>query len=268
MPANNLKILFIGDIEGALGRQGVKEILPRWQKKYQPDLIIANIENLAHGKGLTSKTVADISGIGIDVFTGGNHTWRKQDLSDFTDLKIATPLNDVRTLPVHRYQEISLGGQKIAIINLLGQSLMNSDTINNPFLAIQELLPNLASDIIIVDMHAELTSEKRAMGFFLAGKVAAVIGTHTHVPTADAQILPPGTAYITDVGMAGSFSSVLGIKKEVIIEKFLTGSHIRHELPEAGQIEINAVLLSIDRQSKNANDIKLLREIISAPSGN
>jgi polar amino acid transport system substrate-binding protein len=134
---------------------------------------------------------------------------------------------------------------------LLGESLNNKDnTVSNPFLKINEILPELDDNIIIVDMHAELTSEKRGMGFLLDGKASAVVGTHTHVPTADAQILSQGTGYITDVGMVGAFNSSLGIDKNLMLEKFLTGSNVRHELPESSQIEINAVLLEIDKMSK------------------
>ncbi len=264
MPANKIKILFFGDVVGALGRQGVKTILPRWQKKYKPDLLIANIENLAHGKGLTQKTVADIEESGIQVYTGGNHVWRKEDLNKFPELKIATPLNDSRTLTTHRQQTITIKGKEIIVINLLGQGLMREEeTVSNPFVIMQEMLPKLQKKIVIVDMHAELTSEKRVMGFLLDGVATAVIGTHTHVPTADAQILPKGTGYITDVGMVGAFNSSLGIDKDVILEKILTGAPIRHELPETSQIEINALLLEIDSEAKKTSKIQHLREIIS-----
>lgn len=264
MPANKIKILFFGDIVGSLGRQGVKTILPRWQKKYKPDLLIANIENLAHGKGLTQKTVADIEESGIQVYTGGNHVWRKEDLNKFPELKIATPLNDSRTLATHRQQKITIKGKEIVVINLLGQGLMREEeTVSNPFVMMQEMLPELQNKIVIVDMHAELTSEKRVMGFLLDGVATAVIGTHTHVPTADAQILPKGTGYITDVGMVGAFNSSLGIDKDVILEKVLTGAPIRHELPETSQIEINALLLEIDSETKKTSKIQHLREIIS-----
>jgi polar amino acid transport system substrate-binding protein len=264
MPAKNIKILFFGDVVGSIGRQGIKNILPQWQKKYGPDLVIANIENLAHGSGLTEKTVTDIQTTGIQIYTGGNHTWRKESLDKFLDLKIATPVNDSRTIDQHRYQKIKIDDTNIVIVNLLGESLNNKDnTVSNPFLKINEILPELDDNIIIVDMHAELTSEKRGMGFLLDGKASAVVGTHTHVPTADAQILSQGTGYITDVGMVGAFNSSLGIDKNLMLEKFLTGSNVRHELPESSQIEINAVLLEIDKMSKKCIKITHLREIIN-----
>lgn len=263
MPDNTIKILFFGDVVGSIGRQGIKTILPLWQKKYRPDLVIANIENLAHGSGLTEKTVADIQTTGIQIYTGGNHIWRKKSLDHFLDLKIATAINDSRTLKEHRFQTITIKETPITIVNLLGESLNKNETISNPFLAMQELLPQLKDQIIIVDIHAELTSEKRGMGFFLDGKASAVIGTHTHVPTADVQILTNGTGYITDVGMVGAFNSSLGIDKDLMLEKFLTGLNIRHELPEPSQIEINAVLLDIDKSNKKCQKITHLREIIN-----
>jgi metallophosphoesterase (TIGR00282 family) len=265
---DKITIIFFGDVVGSIGRRGVKSILPVWRKKYKPDLVIANIENLAHGSGLTAKTVADIETAGIQIYTGGNHTWRKEDLSNFPELKIATPINDIRTLAQHRYQEIIIKKTKIAVVNVLGEGMMKDDSIINPFLAIRDALPEISKHLILVDMHAELTSEKRAIGFFLDGQVAVVMGTHTHVPTADAQILPGGTGYITDVGMNGAFQSVLGIDKDVIIEKFLNDSPVNHEIPETSQIEINALLLEVDIKTKKTTKIKHLREIISAKEKN
>ncbi len=264
MPDNKIKILFFGDVVGSIGRQGIKNILPSWRTKYQPDLVIANIENLAHGSGLTQKTVEDIASCGIQLYTGGNHIWRKEDLANFLDLKIATPLNDVRTLAEHRYQQIKIKDTDITVVNLMADSLNKDNTISNPFTAIQDLLPELKDQIIIVDIHAEFTSEKRGIGFLLDGKAAAVIGTHTHVPTADVQILPGGTGYITDVGMVGAFQSSLGIDKDLMLQKFLTGEKIRHELPEPSQIEINALLLEVDKKTKKTTKIEHLREIIPA----
>jgi len=263
---DKIKILFFGDVVGALGRKAVKDIIPQWQKKYKPDLIIANIENLAHGKGVTPKTLQDICDAGVQILTGGNHIWAKSDLNEIaeqSEFKIACPANDSRAPQKYFYQSIDINDQKLIIVSLMGRVFIEDENLSNPFHRIDELLnkfPNNAN--IIVDMHAEATSEKRAMGFYLNGKVSAVLGTHTHVPTADAQILSKGTAYITDVGMVGAYYSVLGIKPAVIIDKFLTETHIRHELPETGQIEINAVLLELDNKTHQTTNIKLLRKII------
>ncbi|PWB38647.1 MAG: metallophosphoesterase [Parcubacteria group bacterium] len=267
MPAKKTtKIIFFGDVAGSFGRRGVKKIIPLWQGKYQPDIFVANVENLAHHKGVTIKTLEELRSAGIKAMTGGNHIWSKHDIGDLardTDFALACPLNDSRTPKKYSFQSVPVGDQQLIFINLQGQTFMESDYTSNPFLAIDKLLPELPAEaMIIVDVHAEATSEKRALGFYLAGRIAAVIGTHTHVPTADSQILEGGTAYISDIGMTGPLDSILGIKKEVIIEKFLSSDRIRHELPESGQTEVNAVLLEIDNRSKKAVRIEHLREII------
>ena len=260
------KILFFGDVVGALGRKAVKEIIPQWQQKYKPDLIVANVENLAHGKGLTTKTLNELKDAGVHVFTGGNHLWAKYDPQDIVkegDFSIAAPANDSRTPENMRYQTIEINNQKIVIINLTGRTFIEDDNLSNPFHQIDRLLDEMSPDTIrILDMHAEATSEKKAMGYYLDGRITAMVGTHTHVPTADAEILPAGTGYITDIGMVGPYPSVLGIKSEIIIDKFLKEEHIKHELPDSGQIEVNAVLLEIDNTSHKTTKIKLLREIL------
>ena len=264
---NKLRIIFFGDISGALGRKGITDIVPKWKRKYKPDVLIANIENLAHNKGVTLKTMQQIDEAGIDVFTGGNHIWKKYDitqLAEETNYKIACPANDSRTPDKYRYQTLEVNDQKLIVINLNGRTFMEEETVTSPWEKIDELLEQLPKKAnIILDVHAEATSEKRAMGYYLDGKVSAVIGTHTHIPTADAQILEKGTGYITDIGMTGPFDSVLGIKKEIIIDKFLTDTAIRHDTPETGQIEVNAVLLEIDTRSHKTTRIELLREIIN-----
>lgn len=269
MPDKKTKIIFLGDISGVLGRQGVTKIIPKWQKKYKPDIFIGNIENLAHNKGVTPKTLQEVSKAGISIFTGGNHIWKKYDIPTLareTDYKIACPANDVRTPDKYLYQTAEIKGTNLIVINLGGQTFVEYDDeqLNNPFIKIDQLLDKLPKDSnIFVDLHAEATSDKRAMGLYLDGRVSAVVGTHTHVPTADAQILEKGTGYITDVGMIGAYPSVLGIKKEIIIEKFLTKDKIVHDLPRTGQIEINAVLLEIDNKTHKTTHIELLREIIN-----
>jgi polar amino acid transport system substrate-binding protein len=263
---DKMKIIFLGDVSGSLGRRGVKNIVPLWQKKYQPDIFIANIENLAHNKGITLKTLEEIYNSGVKLYTGGNHIWKKYDISQLareTDYQLACPANDSRTPEKYLFQTVDVNGQKLTIINLNGRVFMKEDNLSNPFFKADELLKSIDKDSnILVDFHAETTSEKRAMGFYLDGRVSAVLGTHTHVPTADAQILQYGTGYITDVGMIGAFPSVIGITKEIIIKKFLTDQQIIHDLPTSGQIEVNAVLLEIDNNTHKAIDIKHLREII------
>ncbi|MBT4516624.1 MAG: YmdB family metallophosphoesterase [Candidatus Komeilibacteria bacterium] len=265
------KILFFGDVSGTLGRQGIKKMAPLWKEKYQADIIIANVENLAHNKGLTLKTMAEMAEAGVEMFTGGNHIWKKYEIEKMakeTDYKIAAPANDSRCPEKYLFQITEVNGAKLAVINLNGRTFMEHETtLSNPFIKIDKLLSQIPKNTnIIIDMHAEATSDKRAMGLYLDGRVSVVLGTHTHIPTADAQILEKGTGYLTDIGMVGAYPSVLGIKQEIIIEKFLTESRIRHDLPTTGQIEVNAVLLEIDNHSHKTTDIKLLREIIS-PTG-
>jgi 2',3'-cyclic-nucleotide 2'-phosphodiesterase len=259
-------IIFFGDVVGALGRKAVKEILPQWKQKYQPDLFVANVENLAHGKGLTPKTLNELKDAGVHVFTGGNHMWAKFDLADLDkegDYAIAAPANDSRTPSSMRYHSININNQEIIFINLTGRTFIEDDNLSNPFHQVDRLLAEMSPDAIkLVDMHAEATSEKKAMGYYLDGKISAMVGTHTHVPTADSEILPGGTGYITDIGMVGPYPSVLGIKTNIIIDKFLKEEHIKHELPDSGQIELNAVLLEIDNNTHKTTKIKLLREIL------
>ena len=261
---DKIKIIFFGDITGSLARQAIKNIVPQWQKEYEIDLFIGNVENLAHGKGVTKKTLREMSEAGLKILTGGNHIWSKEDLTEIaetTDFKIAAPANDSRTPQKFISAKMTIKNNEIFVINLCGQVFMPADNLSNPFLKIDELLKNIPEEaIIIIDIHAEATSEKRALGFYLDGRVTAVLGTHTHVPTGDEQILAKGTGYLTDIGMVGPFPSVLGVKSEIIIEKFKTEEKIRHQLPETGQVEINAVLLEIE--NKKTINIQHLRKII------
>ncbi|KKP90112.1 MAG: Metallophosphoesterase [Parcubacteria group bacterium GW2011_GWA2_36_10] len=267
MPNKTIKILFFGDVVGSLGRKAVKIMLPIWQKKYQTDLSIANIENLAHGKGLTLKTLQEIKATGVDLFTGGNHIWSKEDILEIEKVEkfpIAFPANDSRTFPDYTYQSKKVQNQDVIVFNLCGRTFMQDDNLSNPFLAADKFLASFPPDAItILDFHAEATSEKRALGLYLDGRISAVLGTHTHVPTNAAQILANGTGYITDVGMIGSYPSVIGVEAQVIIDKFVNESTLSHRYPDSGQIEINALLLEIDKDSKKTVAIQNLREILA-----
>lgn len=261
---DKIKIIFFGDITSSLARKTIKEIIPKWKEQFKPDLFIANAENLAHGKGVTKKTLQEMINAGIEIFTGGNHMWKKEDISEIsetTDFKLVCPANDSRTPDKYKYQTIDINGNKLTIISLSGRVFIENETLSNPFIKIDEILKDIPKDHnIIIDLHAEATSEKRAMGFYLDGRVATVVGTHTHIPTADAQILENGTGYITDIGMVGAYKSVLGVDSQIIIDKFITEEQIRHELPKTGKIEVNAVLLEIEN-NKTIN-IQHLRKII------
>jgi len=272
----SFKIIFFGDIMGKIGRSAVAQILPEWQKKYQPDLLAANVENLAHGKGVTKKTLQELKDIGIEMMTSGNHVWRKEDanvLAKLPEFNLITSHNDPRTPAGQGYKTIIINDLKIFFINLLGQEGMvlfdmpdaPENNVTSPFKDIDQILDleeAKNADIIVVDNHTELTSEARAMGWHLDGRVNAVLGTHTHVPTADAQILPKGTGYITDIGMVGAYHSVLGIDKDTIVDRFLNQSKITFAAPETGQAEINAIFLEIDLTTKKTVQIQLLRQMV------
>ncbi|KKR19780.1 MAG: hypothetical protein UT48_C0032G0013 [Parcubacteria group bacterium GW2011_GWE2_39_37] len=258
-----LKILFFGDINGKIGRKALKKALPQMKKEFKPDVIIANAENAAHGKGITEATIVELMEAGVEFFTLGDHAFDRETQAEqiFTKgLPVVRPANFPTEVPGKGYSVIKKGKHKILVINLLGRVFMSMD-YNCPFREIEAILAveNLASEnlsAIIVDIHAEATSEKIAMGYYLDGKVSAVLGTHTHVMTNDAKITESGTAYITDVGMVGASDGVLGVKKEDIIKTFLTQVKYKHEIPESGPAMLNGVLVTIDEKSKKAIEIK------------
>lgn len=275
MKQNIIKIIFFGDIMGKIGRQALAQIIPVWEKKYEPDVLMANVENLAHGTGVTKKTLQEIIDLGINIMTSGNHVWRKQDANELAKLpefNLITPHNDPRTPPGQGYKLVSVGGYKIFAINLLaqeGMSFVDADTpedhAESPFTTVDELLElddAKNADAIIVDFHGELTSETRALGWYLDGRVSAMLGTHTHIPTADAQIMPQGMGYITDVGMVGAYETVLGINKDIIVKRFLDKERFVFETPDKGTVEVNAVYLEIDSDSHKTIKIKLWRKMV------
>jgi len=229
-----LNLLFIGDIIGKLGRKVCRQVLPELEKKLSPDLIIANGENSAHGYGITEKVYNELLEMGIEAITMGNHVWDKKELVKNIDKLplVVRPANYPQGVPGKDHLIIEKSGVKIAIINLSGRTFMQA--LDCPFRAAEKLVPTLKTNLIIVDMHAEATSEKCAMGWFLGGKVSAVIGTHTHVMTADERILPQGTAFISDIGMVGAYDSIIGMGKEQILKRFTTQMPEKFETTEKG----------------------------------
>lgn len=259
-----MKILFFGDIVGRPGREALKEILPQWKKKHQPDLIIANGENMSHGKGITEKSLKEVLRAGIDLITTGNHVWAQKGASELLELQkkhLIRPANYPPGLPGLGWQIIEIRTQKVLVINLLGRVFMH-EQFDDPFRAADAILEELDEEIkiVVVDWHAEATSEKVALGWYLDGRVSAVLGTHTHIPTADARILPKGTAYISDVGMVGVKDSSLGVDKEGAIKRFLTQTPQKLEVA-SGPVEVDAVLVETDKKGR-AKKIKQLRETI------
>jgi len=242
----------IGDIVGQPGRQAVKELLPGLRQQYGLDLVIANAENVAGGLGLTSATAEELLSAGVDVLTSGNHIWAQKEIIPHLDgeMPILRPLNYPPGVPGKGY----IVNRHAMVVNLIGRTFMSD--VDCPFRAIDQLLTEVKSKppVIIVDFHAEATSEKVAMGRYLDGRVSAVLGTHTHVGTSDSQLLPQGTAYVTDVGMTGPVDSVIGMETEVVIQRFLTG--IPHRMSVArGKTMFNAVLLRVDEKSGRAISI-------------
>lgn len=261
-----MRILFFGDVVGKTGRRAVTALVPKLKQQLQPDLIIANAENVAHGLGMTVKTVQALFEAGVDVLTSGNHAFDKQEqveeiFSRFGD-RIIRPVNFEGQYPGRGWLETRVGGQPqpVVVANFNSQVFMErqfAGLIASPFTALDRFLHEAPkSAIIVVDFHSEATSEKRAFGFYADGRLAAVWGTHTHVQTADAQILPGGTAYISDVGMVGAQNSVIGVQKEKAVQRFLSGSEVGLEVDEGSQAEAGYITVDIDERTRRAVAIR------------
>lgn len=257
-----MNILFLGDISGKTGREAVHHHLYNLKEKYAVDFCIANGENMSGGSGITISSYEEMRRAGIDLFTGGNHIFRKKEvISLMNDSEnVIRPANLSPSCPGMGYTIVPLsGGRRIAVINLLGKVYMDN-TADNPFLAADNILKAIGerTKVIFVDFHAETTSEKGALARYLDGRVSAVIGTHTHVQTNDDQILPGGTAFLSDAGMTGAIHSILGVKPEIVIEKFVTGMPRRHEIAE-GASQLCGVFLDIDDETGKARAIEKIR---------
>lgn len=248
--ANIVKILFIGDIVGKPGRRAVAQLLPGLKQELGVEFVIANLENAAHGKGLTSSTLQEIIDAGVQAGTGGNHTFSKPEAAVLHAAEpniLIRPINLPAGTPGVGQKTFTVGQKKVLVVNFIGEFGMSLEGVENPFVALERWWrEHPPADTIIVDVHAEATSEKVNFGWYLDGKAAAVLGTHTHIPTADARILPHGTAYITDVGMVGLRDSSLGVDKDLALQRFLTGRPVPSEIPDRGLVRFNAVLLDVD----------------------
>ena len=259
-----MKILFVGDIFGECGRDALKIKMEELKTVYNPDFCIANGENAAGGKGISYNTAHDIFDSGIDVITMGNHTWARKEILNIVDtgIKIVRPANYPKGVPGKGRIVVEKNGLRLAVINLLGRVYIDQP-VDCPFQVIDRELGYLKgqADIILVDFHAEATSEKIAMAYYLDGRVSCVLGTHTHVQTADERILEKGTAYISDVGMTGPADGVIGVNKENIIKKFTLGLPVQHEIAE-GRAQLNAVIIKVDDKTKKAVEIKRIMEYI------
>ena len=261
-----MNILFVGDIFGSAGRRIVREHIGHVRQAHDVDLVVINAENAAGGFGVTPQIAEDLFDLGADVLTTGNHVWDKRELIDYMNSapaesdararRVLRPANMQRGLPGYGvFEGTTRGGVPFAVLNLMGRVYLNGT--NDPFEAADTLLAKIKAKVILVDIHAEATSEKVAMGWFLDGRVTAVLGTHTHVPTADERLLEHGTAYQTDVGMSGPFDSVIGVEKEMVVQRFLTGMPGKFEAA-TGNPKMCAALINCDPDTGRATRIDRL----------
>ena len=246
-----MKLLFVGDIVGSPGRHAVESLLPGLQEQHEPDFVVVNGENSAGGLGITSKIARGFYAAGVDAITLGNHSYRHSEVYDFldNDERIVRPANYPKGNPGRGHTVVENGGARLAVVNLSGSVFL--DVARSPFAEIDAILTELRgkADHVLVDFHAEATSEKVAMGWYLDGRVTACVGTHTHVPTADARVLPGGTAYISDVGMTGPRGGVIGVQKELAIERFLTQMPVKFETA-TDDPWLNGVLIEADESGR------------------
>ncbi|CAJ1002520.1 MULTISPECIES: TIGR00282 family metallophosphoesterase [Bacillales] len=255
-----MKLLFIGDIMGAPGRDIVKAYLPLLKRKYQPTFLVANGENAAHGRGITEKIAKELFEGGVQAITLGNHTWDNKDIFEFIDSepRLIRPANFPAGAPGQGITYIKQPEGELAVINLQGRSFL--PPLECPFQTADKLVEQARkrTKYIFVDFHAEATSEKQALAWYLDGRVSAVVGTHTHVQTADERVLPQGTGFLCDVGMCGPMNGILGMEREAVIRKFLTQLPVRFEV--AGEpAQLNAVLITLDKATGHAKKLERIR---------
>jgi 2',3'-cyclic-nucleotide 2'-phosphodiesterase len=251
-------ILFIGDVVGSPGRDMVKEYVPKLKEKYRPHITIINGENAAGGKGITNEIYRQFLEFGAQAVTLGNHTWDNREIFEFIDQAkyLVRPANFPEETPGKGIVYLKMNELEVAVISLQGRTFMTA--IDCPFKKADALIEQAKkrTSIIFVDFHAEATSEKQAMGWYLDGRVSAVIGTHTHVQTSDNRVLPNGTAYLTDVGMTGPYDGILGVEKDLVIKRFITSLPVRFEVPKTGRALLSAALIQIDPKTGLAKKIE------------
>ncbi|MCF7900049.1 TIGR00282 family metallophosphoesterase [Candidatus Babeliales bacterium] len=265
---NTVKVILLGDVVGETGRKLLRKNLPLFKELYKPDLIIVNGENSAHGKGITPKIAEEWQELGVDVITTGNHVWDKQEIIPYLKehTHVLRPANYPEGCPGVGVTTITKNGHTFGVINVIGRVFMGMHG-DCPFRKVEELVTELRKEtpLIFVDFHAEATSEKLGMGYFLEGKVSAVVGTHTHIQTADARILPGGTAYITDLGMAGSLNSMIGVTKDPILNRFLYQMPQRHEVAVDAPFVMSGVVVTVDAQTGKALKIESIYKVDEDP---
>ncbi|WP_335872868.1 TIGR00282 family metallophosphoesterase [Bacillus sp. 2205SS5-2] len=253
-----MQLLFIGDVVGSPGREMIETYLPKLKEKYRPHFTIVNGENAAGGRGITDKIYRKFLESGANVVTLGNHAWDNREIYDFIDgaKSLVRPANFPYGAPGQGLVFQKFNALEIAVINLQARTFMPA--LDCPFQVADELIEEAQkrTNIIFVDFHGEATSEKQAMGWYLDGRVTAVIGTHTHVQTADERILPSGTAYLSDVGMTGPYDGILGMEREAVIGRFLSSLPTRFEVPKEGRTQLSACLIDINEKTGNAKKIQ------------
>jgi metallophosphoesterase (TIGR00282 family) len=257
-----VKLLFVGDVVAGIGRRTLATVLPALREEHQPDFVVVNGENAAGGVGITRKTAQELLALGVDAITLGNHTYRHREVYGYLDEepRIVRPANFPKGSPGRGHTVVEANGLRLGVINLSGQVFL--EAVRSPFAEVDALLSDLRgkTDAVLVDMHAEVTSEKVALGWYLDGRVLACVGTHTHVATADARVLPGGTAYITDVGMTGARGGVIGMKKEQSIAVMRTHMPMRYE-PSDVDPWINAVLVRASSARRADSIAQVLRPV-------
>lgn len=254
-----MRVLFVGDVVGSMGRDTITTYLPKLKKKYRPQVTVVNGENAAAGRGITEKIYKKLLQDGADVVTLGNHAWDNHQIMDFIDdaKKLVRPANfPVATTPGQGMVFIKVNQLEIAVINLQARVFMTA--IDDPFTVIDELIEEARerTNHIFIDFHGEVTSEKQAMGWYVDGRVSAIVGTHTHVQTNDARILPGGTAYLSDVGMTGPYDGILGMQRPAVIDKFITALPHRFEVVEEGRELLSYCVIDIDDTTGKAKKIE------------
>lgn len=257
-----MNILIVGDVFSKLGREALERNIKRIKDEQKINFIIVNGENITHGRGMNEGHYLWLLSQGVNVITMGNHTWNQRSIDNYiNDSKVLVrPMNYLDDKPGNGYVTVNYNGIMITVFQLLGQVFMNEE-VKSPFTVANEFLENLDSDIIICDFHAESTSEKIALGYALDGKVTCVYGTHTHVQTNDARILPNGTAYISDIGMTGPYDGVIGVRKDIILDRYLNNGKMRFSPAEEGLSQFSGIILEINESTKKVTKIDIIHMV-------
>jgi len=262
----SMRFLIFGDIVGRIGRRALAAVLPELRSEYRPDVVLANAENIAHGLGVTAKTLQEVLDAGVTLFTSGNHIWDKSEGVEILRAQnpsVIRPANYPAGAPGVGWKTLSVGGKTVRVVGLLGRVFMK-DLVDDPFRTFDAIVAGAEprADITVVDFHGETTSERNAFGWYVDGRCQIAYGTHTHIPTADARILPNGTAFVTDVGMTGARDSVIGVTPATTIPQYTTGIGQRYTWPEQGIAWVNAIIVDVDATTGRATHIeRMYREV-------